>query len=354
MKVALHGSYFGFNFGDTLLCSLFNRWINEVEPLADVILPLASNANRVQIGASHNGLLRAASAECVIFCGGGYFGQPPGSGRKWAVRNYLRHVAIANFYLRRKRPLHIMGVGVGPISSERFRRSTADIFERATTVVVRDEESAQYLHDLGVRRLIGIKPDAVLGLTKRDIEENRDDLNISPDSRLLLIHFNSRTANNISTVSVIREFLANHPEVVPVVITDSVERGMSRPQCAAAEAVVKLIPNIRSFAYGGDPWRLCSLINRSSIIITNKLHVGIVGTALEKFVIALPNHTKTQRLYRQLGMERHCIVDQSRPADAVRELLAAWEVGYVLPSRAKAVIAASRYLPDVEHAVRGI
>jgi polysaccharide pyruvyl transferase WcaK-like protein len=48
-------------------------------------------------------------------------------------------------------------------------------------------------------------------------------------------------------------------------------------------------------------------IDGSELIVTSKLHVGIVGIATGCKVISIPTHSKTIRLYKQLGLENFCI-----------------------------------------------
>ena len=48
-------------------------------------------------------------------------------------------------------------------------------------------------------------------------------------------------------------------------------------------------------------------IAKSSLIITSKLHVGIVSIAQGGKVISIPAHEKTFRLYKQLGLSDFCI-----------------------------------------------
>ena len=39
IRVALQGSYFGHNFGDVLLLSLYTKWIRETLEDCEVVLP---------------------------------------------------------------------------------------------------------------------------------------------------------------------------------------------------------------------------------------------------------------------------------------------------------------------------
>src|SRR5690606_18311259 len=57
-----------------------------------------------------------------------------------------------------------------------------------------------------------------------------------------------------------------------------------------------------SFKYE-NPSHLIALINELDIVITTKLHCGIVANCLGKYTLSISVHNKTMRLYKQLNLE---------------------------------------------------
>jgi polysaccharide pyruvyl transferase WcaK-like protein len=56
-------------------------------------------------------------------------------------------------------------------------------------------------------------------------------------------------------------------------------------------------------------------------IITSKLHVGIVASALGRKVISLPVHPKTSRFYKDLAVQEFCLERERQNASEIARLL---------------------------------
>jgi polysaccharide pyruvyl transferase WcaK-like protein len=329
MRVSVHGSYFGYNFGDTLLCQLFVDWVRAAGQ-HEVVLPLANAKNQHLIGADLRGLGSALGSERAIFGGGGYFSESASRGRLWSLRVYSRHLLLGRLLKARRIPLAIMGVGVGPISSPQVRRSVVDLFDYAQVAVVRDEESASHLRDWGVRRDPVVASDAVLSADLDYATGNRADA--SAGRKRLLVH----TSGNPSAaeLSAIREVCAwaADRDLTIVFATDGVSRrgAIGWPSALAAEFPAL---EVEIDLYDGSPAHLIRRLAKTDGIVTTKLHVGIVGTKLGIPVIAAPLHSKTVRFYRQIGAaDRVVELSASESAGRLRELLDSWNKGRLSPS----------------------
>ena len=335
-RVAVHGSYFGYNFGDTLLCALFCNWVRQSLGDVHVVLPLASRRNRALIGADSRGILAFLLSSELVLCGGGYFGDSGSPSLKWSVRNYFRHFLIAELAILLNKKVYILGTGVGPISSPFLRKRLRRIADAAQCIVVRDQEASRFLKEIGVSIEPIVDMDAALYLTTEFFEETApatvsdDSANVrsSPlGATKLAIHLSDYGAEDWSAMAdVIVRFCATHKDVRPVLITDSKTRtGKAAAQDKASRRLEQLLPAPACFYYGGDPRELCRLLDEVDLIVTNKLHVGIVSTVLGKDVISLPQHVKTPRFYRQIGMSEVCVT-QDRPK-GLDDLLRIWAGG---------------------------
>lgn len=67
---------------------------------------------------------------------------------------------------------------------------------------------------------------------------------------------------------------------------------------------------------------MCSLINEMDCIVTEKLHVGVVGCALNKCVVTFPCHReKTDNFYRSIGESERCVNVRILDIDKVKSQL---------------------------------
>ncbi len=324
MRVSVHGSYFGYNFGDTLLCQLFVDWVR-ASGRHESALPLANARNLALIGADRRGLSAALSSERAIFGGGGYFSESSSRSRLWSLRAFSRHLLLGQLFRARRTPLAIMGVGVGPIGDRRVRRAVLELFEHAQVAIVRDEESAAYLRDWGLRREVTVASDAVLAADLRSFTGK--DAIASGGRKRLIVHCSGRPSD--AELAAIRTACAwaIGKEVAVVLATDGVSRrGAIRWPSVVASEFPAL--NVEIHHYDGVPAHLIKRLAAADGIVTTKLHVGIVGTKLGIPVIAAPLHSKTIRFYRQVGhADRVVGPPQADGGERLQSLLSRWHAG---------------------------
>ncbi|WP_155833532.1 polysaccharide pyruvyl transferase family protein [Halomonas sp. BC04] len=136
-RVAIHGSYFANNYGDTLLVKLMCDQVSQYVGKENVYLAVEGDEDEQKyIGYPVLDKNDREGIEFLIFAGGGYFGEPQSSSvkkAKWALRNYKRHISWVNEFKRAK--IGVYGVGFGPLSSNLFRYFLQKrVFGRAETV----------------------------------------------------------------------------------------------------------------------------------------------------------------------------------------------------------------------------
>ncbi|WP_162528548.1 polysaccharide pyruvyl transferase family protein [Novosphingobium sp. BW1] len=334
MNVLLHGSYFGLNFGDTLLCRLFSDWIHAADANSRVILPRADARNLKLIGSDERGLLAARKGEALVLCGGGYFGEPKSGITRWTARAYTRHMLLANWAAERM-PVYIFGTGVGPVTNPRMRRDLIALFQRAEVAVVRDQESANFLKEWGVTRDLQISPDAVVTATESDLKKDIEGKDLSmlrfanSEAKTVAVHTEVHASGrdlDIAKDMVARLIAETNHNIVLVTdgrrtFGDSAWHDQVNVPEEAKKRVVKL-------KYDGDPQSLIAVLNAVDIVITTKLHVGIVRCALNKPVISIPRHAKTPRFYRQMQLEDWCLsTNEEGWQQKVLTRLADWNAG---------------------------
>lgn len=313
MAVALHASYFRYNFGDTLLCRVFADWTSGVSG-EDIVLPLADERNRRLIGAKRKGILAGLGASRLVFGGGGYFSEPrEGDIDKWSRRAYWRHIVVAEAAAARSIPYAIYGVGVGPLSNPSLREKVLKVFQGAKMVVVRDNESRECLDELGFDGPVEVAVDAIATLTPAELfrAPRAPDEKLArkaPGLRPLLIHANTNPSKHeFAVIDAAARWAEGRDDVAVVMADDSVSRRpLSWPK-KLLERYPKLKDRVVVQAYRGDPDDLVSLLSSVEGVVTTKLHVGIVSTVLKRQVVSVPTHSKTRRFYRQIGLAEQCL-----------------------------------------------
>lgn len=328
MRVGVHGSYYGYNFGDTLLCRIFNSWVQQSDLVEDTVLPLANAKNQKAIGAQYRGILQSMQADAIIMCGGGYFSESTSNSRAWTARVYWRHLWLSAMARKFKKPLAIYGVGVGPVSNAGVRKRILATFEYAHSVVVRDEESAKMLKDWGMRREVRVASDAVVGVDLRQLVGLAARTHSPSRPQKLIVHSSGRPSElEMSAVRTICEWATSRPNVEIVFATD----GLSRQRAIEwPRKVGAAFPHIKHSVrmYDGDVDAMVRFLATADAIATTKLHVGIVGMNLGVPVISIPQHAKTRRFFLQAGKLDH-VVDQGNATwpVALNQLLCQWEAG---------------------------
>lgn len=314
MRIALQGSYYGNNFGDVLLLSLFTKWIKEAMGGCEVILPQASAAMTVTIGADGRGLTPLLGVRGLIYSGGGYFGEPPGPAaqvHRWSIRNFYRHIPSGSILTVLGRPTAIIGVGAGPLSNPILRLAVKKLVERSVVVAVRDEESRDFLLNIGVSRSdVEVTADAALCVSVGDIPEQhmteiKTRFAFNSDN---VIGVHLPAARSLShyvemLICGIESLMVEYPDVEIVVLSDNVAND-PEPH---AERFSARYPGRVHVAHYRDPWTLVALLSQLRFVITTKLHVGIVATAVGTLPLSFPFHEKTPRFYRQIGAPELCI-----------------------------------------------
>lgn len=304
-RISLHGSYFGNNYGDILLMNIFAKWTRDCLQGCVINMPLAHRSLAKDLDYDSTGFLNLIRSNVLVFCGGGYFGEQPHNPRKWARRNFLRHGIVGLVALIFNIPYAIIGVEFGPISSSWFRIFCIFLAKHAKIVVVRNQNSKEFLQSNGVDNVI-LSNDAVLSLS--DIVEPKEN---QGSKKQILIHFSGLKSSpeilKKLVISVIRsaDYCIGNYSIT--FISDTPGKVYSGSQY---EPLFKFLDD-NSINYGIKDFNNCNslieLINQSDYIITSKLHVGITAAALNKRVLSLWAHPKTKRLHSQIDNSSFCI-----------------------------------------------
>ena len=303
--IALHGSYFGHNFGDILLMMIYTKWIQELG--FNVELPFTSEENNKVIGADGNfGFNSLKRAEALVYGGGGYFGEKPSGKLRWGFRNIKRHYPAGAFARMQKKPYAIIGVGAGPITNRLTRELFVSLCSNAEILAVRDEESKDYLISYGVKPdNILVTADAVIQLNKKDIDE---EYLLEAEKIIEGFPFPIKIGAHLAGVNdqhyIVKDllkFMRKNPDIGVILLSDS-------PKVMSINKKInEKIPNQSVVVPYKHPWILSAILSSLDLVITTKLHVGITSIALKTPVLSIPIHPKTPRFFKQINMDEFCI-----------------------------------------------
>lgn len=314
-SVYIHGSYFGNNYGDVLLVDLFAQRVRGYgyEP----VFPFANNLYKEQTGVKV-GRVQADNVAAGIFCGGGYFGEPGSNKLKWSFRNYLRHNKAYKLMNSNKIDYGVFGAGFGPISFNPFKGSACNIMKGASDVVVRDDKSKQFIELYTSRKDVDVAADVVISLKLSDIPQKYVDLvsakykSILSKPHVVGIHVTDMFDDD-STFKHIKGAIARisneNPDIYFLFLSDGTSRlGKKLKQTVDAENIANSLDDDKfSYYTYENHWEMTYLLSRLDLVITSKLHVGIVSTAMNVSVISIPYHQKTIRYYEQVEARERCL-----------------------------------------------
>lgn len=328
MKVMLHGAVNMQNFGDYLFAELFYNRLKEngIEPVF---------YNHRKYGISHffmnhlgyepqsistSELLR--SCDALVYIPGGYFRATRKRSILKKIRHIKRYLIPAIPFLRARKPIYILGVGAGPFDNGLFSKFAKRILNTAKVVTVRNEESLEYCKKLGVTRDVLVTSDTALVVDDYFRKNKKDSYQIAiSGKKILALHFVPENAtvqfcHNCLKPAIAR-FLNTNPDYQFIIIQDS---SYSKKRRDAFLNMFKTL-NPQYIPYK-DPWELCAYLNKADMIITFKLHVGIVGAVFGGSVLSFPeDYQKTKRFYNQIKESDRCISKDSADQEKVYQMM---------------------------------
>lgn len=320
-NAVIHGSYFANNFGDTLL---INKTIDLLkknqlyEYFYTAIKVSRPEAESIPVGPFHY-----KESYDLIYTGGGYLGENALSGflarQIWGFRNIFRHFI---WRLGRRRPdrLIYLCVGFGPISNPLYKFVVMRDLWNADLIVFRDQKSADLYKSYGGEAEVVVLCDLILiAGPSKDLDAEVCEV-FSSNKFRLGIHLQSASLERISEIAIAIKEAVESVGVDPqfVVFFDAFTR---RRNSIVNELKNHLGRDLEVQAYT-DEARTRKLIKGLNCVVSSKLHVGIVSLVEGVSVASFPEHSKTSRLYSQLGLENRVLernlFSHSRAVDLIR------------------------------------
>ena len=175
-RIVLSG-YYGFrNAGDeAILTAMLNSWEKLLSDTEFVVLSGDPHYTSVNYGVKsvHRfnflGIIKAIFACDMFISGGGSLLQDVTS--KKSLLYYLSLIWLAKLF---GKPTMLYAQGIGPINSGFLKKLTSYVLQKVDCIAVRDEESQQFLHSLGIaEEKIKLTADVVFLLPETSLEDGK-------------------------------------------------------------------------------------------------------------------------------------------------------------------------------------
>lgn len=246
-----------------------------------------------------------AGINLLVYAPGGYFGEGHAANLLTNMIHFLRFMPIGLRAALKRIPIVVVGIGAGPNHNHLLSWSIRRIASSSVAISVRDKQSADALLKLGCDR-IQEYPDMILAMDvvsgRREDEQTHRLLDKAKGKKLLLIHYN-HSAEALEKFAVAASaFLRFHPDYIPIVCYDQLLETADE----LFDHFESIVPGAELYRYA-DPYSLSVLLSDVQLILTCKLHVGVVGAMQGASVLCFAEHPeKSKRFYEQIGYADRC------------------------------------------------
>lgn len=329
--VLIHGAINTSNFGDVLFINIFYQTIKDNNQLNPIFIGEGkysiSDFNRKELDYYDKVTKKQAEqADILVYMSGGYFGDDKKSIIK-SIQRYNRYFKIGLKFVKAKKPIIIIGVGGGPLFYPFCLKAAKKIMNNSKLITVRDAYTKNYFETNGVKKDIILTADTALTLKKNCIpkldKNTLAEIKQKIGNRKILFFHVTETGNgNIEMlekiIPAINKFIKENKNYGVIISRD----GYKNDDLSKSNLYKKINTKYKySYNYCSS-MQFCSLLNNVDLIITPKLHVGIIGSHLGKSVISVPVHSsKTKRFYQQIGQDGRCVQMDEADSTIVYSLL---------------------------------
>ena len=315
LRIAIHGTTYCSNFGDVLFARMFYKACSGIPHTKVDFLQVprfgVCDFVRKETGyTAHTGKLGFLRADVLVCMSGGYLGLDiPDTYH--AMRNYIRSILPVRLFQLTGKPVYIIGVGAGSIDVKWFRKKVVRIVDRAKRVIVREEETKRYLQEYGAKKEIQVTADTALAYDVSLIPPFADPAfeREFAGNKVIFLHVNEPNSNDDSIISekivpALNVFLENHKDYGVVLGHDYLLKGKIEDTLCWQKVKCE---KKYAFTYEGID-RMLAILNRVDLVISQKLHVTIIGCLLGKSVLSFTiDKEKTLAFFNQIGYSERCV-----------------------------------------------
>lgn len=243
-------------------------------------------------------------ADLIVYIPGGYFGEGHNAKFKENLIQFLRFMPLGIWASYRKIPMIVLGVGAGPINNIFMKFGIKRICNHSKFVTVRDNISYNSLKKLCPKANIIECGDMIISKNTRKIETMQVQNIIDTNKKIILVHYNHDKYALERFSKCLNDFLANNNDYLTVIASDSILEYDNEYY----ELFKKNFQHDSLHFIYEDPHELTALLEKVDIVLTCKLHVGVVSSLYGKSVVVAACHPeKTKRFYEQINQPERCV-----------------------------------------------
>lgn len=308
-KILISG-YYGFNnIGDeSILSAVTDNLKEKLDDIEITVLSQNPEATSERYGVrscnrkSFFGILKAVIKTDLLISGGGSLLQDVTS--KKSILYYLFIMWLAIFF---RKPVFIYSQGIGPITSKMNRRLTRITLKKAAGIVVRDENSKEFLMDMGFsEERIVVTADPVLRIKKVDTDAGRNILNregveIQEEKTLIGFAIKERNLNSefVSELCKSIKWLMEERNAQIVLIPFHFSQDMA----VIDEIKNRLGDNVFSLKHKYLTREMLSIIGNMDILVGVRLHALIHAAIMDVPMIAVSYDPKVNSFMNSIDMK---------------------------------------------------
>ena len=312
MKILVVGALRYSNFGDILFAKMFyNELLKSYDKedifLYETLVNKVSDFCKRELSYSNEFSIKdMKNIDKLIYISGGYFSNSF-EDRFTKILWHIRYALPGIYFSNHKKDIYVVGVGEGDFSWGISKKIVKKILNSAKYISVRNEGTKDRFLNIGVTNQINLTSDTALSLrtktNKFDQRQFFDDrknilLHILPDEK-----YNSEITKKIFPA--IYKFIMDKKNYKVILTTDGI---ISRKYDYYLENARKYFGEKNAYIINYESInQFCEVLKSCEVIITPKLHVGIVASVFEKSVLAFSiNYEKTKRFYETIQYGERC------------------------------------------------
>lgn len=323
MKYILHGAtnFGSSNFGDFIYGNEIYQMLKNMDDANEVQFFQLSDYFKEYLVNYQATRFSINKMDVLIYIPGGYFIQESCPKLKYTLFRVLRYMVIGFLACILKKKIVVIGVGAGPMPSVFFSKIVKMVTRKACCVTVRDEESKRTLENLDILNVKNFG-DMILSFDLYNKRIETSQIRLLRDKikgkKFILVHFNDSVQALEKFAIVVKEFVLRHRDYEIVVTSDSVLENEEK----LFQMFQDIVKEHCYFFNYGNPYEFIELLNMASVLLTCKLHAGVVSCMLHKSVICSAIHPeKTGRFYEQINQTERFSALNSMSPSAIGDVL---------------------------------
>lgn len=258
-------------------------------------------------GYSKNSPIDKKDADLIVYIPGGYFGEGHQARFRDNLVHFFRFMPLGIWASYKKIPMVVLGIGAGPNHCSFMNFAIKRICNHSQFITVRDKESYEALKKVCPEANIIESGDLIITKTLNVVNQGsqiRRIEKIKKNRRILLVHYNHSREALLKFAKSVNQFISKYDKYLVVVASDTVlEYDEEYFKKFESKSGIKC----EYFRYK-NPTEMTDFLKTVDVVLTCKLHIGVVASTFGKSVVAVACHPeKTSRFYSQIGEKGRCV-----------------------------------------------